>query len=328
MLALLCEWRAAWYPRITPRDGAKGDDDMAVSQLAYVGIGVSDMARWRSFASDVLGMEVVEGAADGTVYLRMDECHHRVTLHPTGEDDVVYIGLQAATHVEYEQSKDALRGAGVTLTQGTPAEITQRRVLDFVKFETGELPFELCVGPHMRWDPPFRPGRAMSGFKTGALGMGHVVLRSSNRDDSVRLLTDVLGFHISDYIGTMVFLHCNPRHHSIAFQPSGKNLPRSRDKRMWHFMLETNSIDDVGAAMDIAAKAGVPLATTLGRHSNDQMVSFYVMTPSGFEVEYGWGGRLVDDNTWIVQRHDRGTLWGHKPQLEAALPVSAQPATR
>jgi 2,3-dihydroxybiphenyl 1,2-dioxygenase len=328
MLALLCEWRAAWYPRITPRDGAKGDDDMAVSQLAYVGIGVSDMARWRSFASDVLGMEVVAGAADGTVYLRMDECHHRVTLHPTGEDDVVYIGLQAATHVEYEQSKDALRGAGVTLTQGTPAEITQRRVLDFVKFETGELPFELCVGPHMRWDPPFRPGRAMSGFKTGALGMGHVVLRSSNRDDSVRLLTDVLGFHISDYIGTMVFLHCNPRHHSIAFQPSGKNLPRSRDKRMWHFMLETNSIDDVGAAMDIAAKAGVPLATTLGRHSNDQMVSFYVMTPSGFEVEYGWGGRLVDDNTWIVQRHDRGTLWGHKPQLEAALPVSAQPATR
>jgi 2,3-dihydroxybiphenyl 1,2-dioxygenase len=301
---------------------------MAVSQLAYVGIGVSDMARWRSFASDVLGMEVVAGAADGTVYLRMDECHHRVTLHPTGEDDVVYIGLQAATHVEYEQSKDALRGAGVTLTQGTPAEITQRRVLDFVKFETGELPFELCVGPHMRWDPPFRPGRAMSGFKTGALGMGHVVLRSSNRDDSVRLLTDVLGFHISDYIGTMVFLHCNPRHHSIAFQPSGKNLPRSRDKRMWHFMLETNSIDDVGAAMDIAAKAGAPLATTLGRHSNDQMVSFYVMTPSGFEVEYGWGGRLVDDNTWIVQRHDRGTLWGHKPQLEAALPVSAQPATR
>jgi 2,3-dihydroxybiphenyl 1,2-dioxygenase len=301
---------------------------MAVSQLAYVGIGVSDMARWRSFASDVLGMQVVEGAADGTVYLRMDECHHRVALHPTGEDDVLYVGLQCATHAEYEQSKEALRAAGVTLTQGTAAEISQRRVLDFVKFETGELPFELCVGPHMRWDPPFRPGRSMSGFKTGALGFGHVVLRSSNRDESVRLLTEVLGFRISDYIGTMVFLHCNPRHHSIAFQPSAKDMPRSRDKRMWHFMLETNSIDDVGAAMDIAAKAGIPLATTLGRHSNDQMVSFYVMTPSGFEVEYGWGGRLVDDATWIVQRHDRGTLWGHKPQIEAALPATAQPAVR
>jgi extradiol dioxygenase len=301
---------------------------MAVSQLAYVGIGVSDMARWRDFASDVLGMQVVESGADGTVYLRMDECHHRVALHPSGEDDVIYIGLQAATHAEYEQSKEALRAAGVALTQGTPAEIAQRRVLDFVKFETGELPFELCVGPHMRWDPPFRPGRQMSGFKTGALGLGHVVLRSTTRDESVRLLTDALGFRISDYIGTMVFLHCNPRHHSIAFQPSAKDLPRSRDKRMWHFMLETNALDDVGAAMDIAAKSGAPLATTLGRHSNDQMVSFYVMTPSGFEVEYGWGGRLVDDATWVVQRHDRGTLWGHKPQVEAGLPITAQPAAR
>ena len=301
---------------------------MAVSQVAYLGIGVSDLARWRSFASDVLGMQVVEGASDGGVYLRMDECHHRVVLHPSGEDDVLYVGLQAATHAEYEQSKEALRAAGVLITQGTAAEITQRRVLDFVKFETGEVPFELCVGLHTRWDPPFRPGRSMSGFKTGALGFGHVVLRSNNRDESVRLLTETLGFRISDYIGTMVFLHCNPRHHSVAFQPAAKDMPRSRDKRMWHFMLETNSLDDVGAAMDIAARSGAALATTLGRHSNDQMVSFYVMTPSGFEVEYGWGGRLVDDSTWIVQRHDRGTLWGHKPQVEAALPVSAQPAAR
>jgi len=222
---------------------------MAVSQLAYLGIGVSDLARWRTFASDVLGMQVVEGASDGGVYLRMDECHHRIVLHPSGEDDVVYVGLQAASHAEYEQSKEALRAAGVRITPGTPAEITQRRVLDLVKFETGEVPFELCVGLYTRWDPPFRPGRSMSGFKTGALGFGHVVLRSTTRDDSVRLLTETLGFRISDYIGTMVFLHCNPRHHSIAFQPAAKDLPRSRDKRMWHFMLETNSLDDVGAAM-------------------------------------------------------------------------------
>jgi hypothetical protein len=96
------------------------------------------------------------------------------------------------------------------------------------------------------------------------------------------------------------------------------DLPRSRDKRMWHFMLEVNSIDDVGAALDLASKAGVPVVSTLGRHSNDQMMSFYMSTPSGFEVEYGWGGRLVDDATWQVQRHDRGTLWGHKVQLDAA----------
>jgi glyoxalase/bleomycin resistance protein/dioxygenase superfamily protein len=118
--------------------------------------------------------------------------------------------------------------------------------------------------------------------------------------------------------GEMVFLHCNPRHHSIAFQPSIKDLPRSRDKKMWHFMLETNTLDDVGTALDPANRAGVPVVSTLGRHSNNQMVCFYMSTPSGFEIEYGWGGRLVDDAVWQVQWHDRGSLWGHKVQLEPA----------
>jgi len=291
---------------------------MAVSQLAYVGIGVSDVTRWKAFASDILGLQVVEGEEDGTVFLRMDEYHHRLALHATGEDDVLYIGLQVATAGAFAEGKAALRAAGVALTQGSPAEIANRRVIDLVKFESGELPFELSIGSHMRWDPPFRPARPMAGFKTGELGFGHVVLRSETPKETVRLLTEALGFRISDYIGTMTFLHCNPRHHSIAIQPSNPDLPRSRDKKMWHFMLETQTLDDVGTALDLAGKAGAPLATTLGRHTNDQMVSFYVVTPSGFEVEYGWGGRLIDDTTWQVQRHDRGGLWGHKVQIAPA----------
>ena len=298
---------------------------MAVSQLAYLGIGVIDMDAWKSFATDILGMQIIERADDGTVYLRMDENHHRIALHPSGEDDVLYIGLQAATTASFEEAKAALRAAGVSVTPGTPAEIAHRRLIDFVKFETGGLPFELSIGPQTRWDPPFQPARPMSGFKTGSLGFGHVVLRSTDREESAGLLTKALGFRVSDYINTMVFLHCNPRHHSIAFQPSMPDLPRSRDKKMWHFMLETNTLDDVGTALDLATKAGVPVVSSLGRHSNDQMVSFYMSTPSGFEVEYGWGGRLVDDAVWQVQRHDRGTIWGHKVQLE---PAKAAPAAR
>ena len=114
---------------------------MAVSQLAYLGIGVSDMGAWKSFATDILGMQIIERADDGTVYLRMDENHHRIALHPSGEDDVLYIGLQAATTVSFEEAKAALRAAGVSVTQGTPAEIAHRRLIDFVKFETGDLPF-------------------------------------------------------------------------------------------------------------------------------------------------------------------------------------------
>jgi catechol 2,3-dioxygenase-like lactoylglutathione lyase family enzyme len=139
---------------------------MSVSQLAYLGIGVSDMPAWKSFATDILGMQVTERGDDGTVYLRMDENHHRIALHPSGEDDVLYVGLQAPTHARYEEAKSALRAAGVPVTQGTSAEIAHRRVVDFVKFETGDLPFELSIGPFNRWNPPFQPARPMSGFKT------------------------------------------------------------------------------------------------------------------------------------------------------------------
>ena len=229
---------------------------MAVSQLAYLGIGVSDMDAWKTFATDILGMQIIERADDGTVYLRMDENHHRIALHPSGEDDVLYIGLQTPTTAEYEATKAALKAAGVATTQGSQAEIAHRRLIDFVKFETGGLPFELSIGPNTRWDPPFQPARPMAGFKTGQLGLGHVVLRSTDRDESARLLINTLGFRVSDYIGTMVFLHCNPRHHSVAFQPSIKDLPRSRDKKMWHFQLETNTLDDVGTALDLANRAG------------------------------------------------------------------------
>ncbi len=287
---------------------------MTVSQLAYIGIGVSDMVAWERFAKDMLGMEIGERSLDGTVYLRMDEYHHRIALHPSGEDDILYAGLATATPAAYEDGKAALKAGGVTWVQGTPEERENRRVVDFVKFETGGLAFDLALGPYLDFAKPFLPGRPMSGFKTGTLGMGHVVLRTPTRDETAKLLIDALGFRISDYIGHMVFLHCNPRHHTLALQPESPNLPAATGKKLWHFMVETNSLDDVGTALDLAMQSQTPLATDLGRHTNDHMVSFYVMTPSGFEVEYGWGGRLIDDSVWQVVRHRNGNIWGHRSQ--------------
>ena len=58
---------------------------------------------------------------------------------------------------------------------------------------------------------------------------------------------------------------------------------------------------------------GIPVARTLGRHTNDRMISFYARTPSGFEVEYGWGGHLVDDASWEPAELTAVSSWGHVP---------------
>jgi len=53
---------------------------------------------------------------------------------------------------------------------------------------------------------------------------------------------------------------------------------------------------------------------TLGGHPNDRMFSFYVKTPSGFAIEYGWGGLTIDDEeTWVVRTYDKLDIWGHFP---------------
>jgi 2,3-dihydroxybiphenyl 1,2-dioxygenase len=303
---------------------------MAVSQLSYIGIGVRNTGAWKRFATDVLGMQVGGETDSGVVYLRMDEYAHRVIVHPSGEEDVLYAGFQAPTRREYEQSKASLQRLGVELVQASPAELEVRRVVDMVRFESGGLGFELSFGPAVVYASPFTPGRALSGFKTGDLGLGHIVLRSTDQDATVRILTEGLGFLLSDYVGTMVFMHCNPRHHTIAIQPMPQVPAGTPVKKMWHFMLETNSLDDVGLGFDAASKSDTPPVTTIGKHMNDHMVSFYVQTPSGFEIEYGWGGRLIDDSSWEVVRHVSGDIWGHKrtqpaqPQAQPAAAVAAR----
>jgi 3,4-dihydroxy-9,10-secoandrosta-1,3,5(10)-triene-9,17-dione 4,5-dioxygenase len=57
---------------------------------------------------------------------------------------------------------------------------------------------------------------------------------------------------------------------------------------------------------------GIPLQTTLGRHTNDHMLSFYCTSPSGVTVEYGCHGRKIDDATHVTGFYDSASYWGHR----------------
>ncbi len=155
---------------------------------------------------------------------------------------------------------------------------------------------------------PFRPGRSISGFRTGPLGMGHAVLTCERIEDVIPFYQDVLGFRLSDYLTKpfkAYFFHVNPRHHSLAFIETGKN-------GIHHMMVELYYLDDVGQAYDLALGKPDMIGTTLGRHVNDYMTSFYSWSPSNFLVEYGWGGRSIDPETWQPHERTEGpSLWGH-----------------
>ena len=162
------------------------------------------------------------------------------------------------------------------------------------------------------------PDVVRGGFVAGAQGFGHLALRARDMATSTRFFCDVLGARLSDRIITRIgdmdvhitFLHWNERHHSLAL---GEGLP----KHIHHFMLQLRDVRDVGLALDRMVDHGVRVVQTLGQHPNDKMVSFYSETPSGFEVELGWGGRTITEG-WLPETHGVWTEWGHRPPAQLA----------
>ena len=304
---------------------------MAVSNLGYLGFGVTDAEKWMQFASKVIGFEVMDTGEDGTVYLRMDELHHRVALHPGGNDDLAYVGLQTRNREEYEQTKKDLFEAGIEYAQASEAEIANRMVRDMVKFNASGVPLEVFYGPKVVFEKPFHSPLRITGFKTGELGMGHIGVNPDDTEEMTRILMEGLGLKHSDALGPPGperFFHTagsNQREHTFVIGRPPTSPEQTVGKRIGHFMVELNAIDDVGSCLDRVEDYGVQLSSRLGKHTNDHMTSFYMYTPSGFRMEYGWNGRTVNDANWNVQIYDKASIWGHRAAAKAPEPTAADP---
>ncbi len=281
---------------------------MSVLGLGYVGIAATDAATWRPFATDFVGMQQVEAGGGAAAY-RIDDAGRRLIVIPAPHDGGAFYGWEVAGPRALDELAAAIEDRGIAVTPATGAERELRGVAGMAH----------CVDPDGHrvelfhgLDPAggaFMPGRPIAGFHTGELGLGHVLVHTDNAARCAAFYRETLGFRLTDWIATpidAIFLHCNPRHHSIA-------IVGERRPRLHHVMVELDSLDDVGSAYDAALAGHGRVAITLGRHANDRMVSFYVKTPSGFLLEYGWGGRLVDDSTWQAgEVVGPRSLWGHR----------------
>ncbi|WP_153099528.1 VOC family protein [Paraburkholderia hayleyella] len=288
-----------------------------VCALGYVVVQASSVEAWRRYAAEVLGMQT-QDARGGALYLKMDERDFRYLIVPGDRDCYLASGWELADAAAFAMACATFRREGIELMRGTLEEIANRRVQEMA----------WCVDPSgnrhelywgMRCD--FRRFVSPVGvpiFVTGAMGLGHTVLPAPQFDATDAFVRDVLGFKLSDIFRVRFtddpaepekrihFMHCrNARHHSLAIfemaVPSG----------CVHVMAEVDSMDEVGRALDRAAAFDVKLSATLGRHCNDQMISFYMKTPGGFDFEYGFGGLTVDWLQHAVFEATKVSMWGH-----------------
>ncbi len=281
---------------------------MTLQSLGYVGVGANDLDDWSSFATGWLGMQMLEKSPSCRAF-RMDDRKQRLIVDRALDAGAHYFGWEVTDAPALDALAARLEANAVPVRREPQALADQRCVSGLISFAdpVGNR-LEAFYGAAVDSEP-FRPGRTISGFRTGPLGMGHIVLTVERVEDLLGFYRDVLGFHLTDYILTPItayFMHINPRHHSLALIETGKN-------GIHHLMVELFSLDDVGQGYDIVLGEPERIATTLGRHPNDCVTSYYLRSPGGFMLEYGWGGLEVDPATWEPREVTQGpSLWGHE----------------
>lgn len=286
-----------------------------VTELGYVGIGVSDLDAWRLYATGVAGMEAREGTADG-FQLRLDTWHHRIDVRRDSSDDVRYLGWRVADQDALEGMAERLERAGVHFSRGSDDESEDRKVLGLLKLQDpAGIDTEIFYGPEIENQRPFHPGRALHGkFLTGAHGLGHCFLSEPDVDAAYEFykLLGMRGgveYKFDKPNGAQlrpVFMHCNRRQHTVSFGHGYQGK-----KRINHLMFEYTSLDDLGRALDLVQEKGIPVVRRLGRHSNDGAVSFYCGNPSGWLWEFGWQGRDAPAQS----EYYRGDYYGHQTDV-------------
>ncbi|MAG29397.1 MAG: glyoxalase [Deltaproteobacteria bacterium] len=301
---------------------------MDIRGLGYVGLQGPEPKAWLDFATNVCGLmpaRKVPGeawglpgvdagtagtgvAADGSVYLKMDDWQWRIAVHPDERPGLRYLGLEVRGPEELEGAAAELEGAGQAAEWASEAELESRAVHGMLSVsDPAGNRVELFHG--VTQDRKFASPAGVSRFVTGSIGMGHVGLVVPDIQQARDFYCELLGFRLSDYVSFgpdqgVWFLHCNERHHTVALCRVGDFAA------LHHILLEVGEIDDVGCAHDRALAAGLPITTSLGRHANDRMLSFYVKSPLGFDVEIGSGGMLVDER-WTPNQFVEGDVWGH-----------------
>lgn len=280
---------------------------MPLQSLGYVGIATDRLEDWSQFATRLLGMQVVERGRSGLA-LRMDDRKQRLIVDRDSRNGCNFFGWEVEDAAALDRMAAHLESHGVAVMREPQSVADQRCVKALISFvDPMGNRLEIFHGAAVA-DTPFVPSRNISGFRTGPLGIGHAVLTTDSIERVIPFYLDVLGFRLSDYTLApfkAYFFHINPRHHSFAMVETGKN-------GIHHLMVELFSFDDVGQGYDIAQGEADRVAVTLGRHTNDLMTSFYANSPSNFMMEYGWGGRDIDPQTWQPFECDYGpSLWGH-----------------
>ena len=293
--------------------------NLSPSNLGYFVFNASNLENWKEFAIDIIGMQLADKQMDSTLSFRLDNHAQRFIFQQSEDDDIAAVGW------EFDTEQDLDNAATNIKNQNYPIELAEKAFCDnrcveklYTCIDPTGVQHELYFGPAIApLNQPFNSPILLGDFIAGKLGAGHYVSVTQDLEATDHFFRNILCLRLSDYIRAELgpggpildttFLHTKTgRHHSAAFAV----VPFP--KKLHHVMVQVENMNDVGLAFDRCKKANLPIVMELGHHPNDQMFSFYVQTPGGFVLEFGWGGIIIDDSTWSVKSYSQLSDWGHQ----------------
>jgi 2,3-dihydroxybiphenyl 1,2-dioxygenase len=288
--------------------------------LGYVVIETDRFADWRRFGRDAIGMHLDETMPD-VMRFRLDDNECRFLLQRGPAEDVTTLGWQIDDHNTFDEILARITRHCVPTEEGTAEEAALRGVERLIRFPgPNGLMQEIFIRARRSDTPPNMAIRG--GFVTGEGGIGHVAVTSKKPHQIRGYYNTVFDARLTDYIEETIsglkfkirFLRVNQRHHSVAIAAVNRMPINPIRTRVQHLNIQVAELDDMTASYQRVKELGFHMALAVGQHTNDKELSYYAMTPSGFEWEVGWNPIVVDEKTWEPTTYQGISIWGHTPQ--------------
>lgn len=290
-------------------------------QLGYLVVESQRFRDWRRFGADAIGLHVDE-LTDDVMRFRLDDRECRFLIQRGPAEDLMAVGWHITDHETFDRVITRVTERGVPIEEGTPEEAALRGVERLWRFAGPKgIAQEIFTTAHTTARPLHM---ISSGFVTGDSGMGHVAITSRDPLGIHRYYNTVFDSRLSDYIDENIggmklkirFLRVNERHHSVAVaNVHGLKVDPIRT-RVQHVNIQAATLEDMVGAYQRVRELDFKMAWSIGQHTNDKELSFYCVTPSGFELELGWNPVVITpelEAAWQVATHQGISIWGHKP---------------
>jgi len=288
--------------------------------LGYVVIESEKLSEWQRFGRDAIGMHLDDGLPD-TVRFRLDDNECRFLVRRGPAEDVTALGWQLDDDRTFDTVLARIRQHGVPTTEIGGEQAALRGVERLARFPgPNGLTQEVFTRARMAASPLRTSVRG--GFVTGAAGMGHVAVTTKWPHQVRGYYQTVFDARLSDFIDETIngvkfkirFLRVNQRHHTVAIAAVNRMRLNPIRTRVQHLNIQVADLDDMTAAYQRVRELGFRMALGIGQHTNDKELSFYAVTPSGFEWEVGWNPIVVDEATWEPTTYQGISIWGHTPE--------------